>query len=145
MYGKYRTQKFNTMKIYQKTLFIALLFMGSVFYTQAQTAKDSAKVVSVEKFDKLISKKKTTLLDIRTPEEMAEGHIPGAGNVDFLAEDFNEKIQELDKSKTYLLYCRTGKRTAKAGAAMKAAGFKKVVMLDGGITAWKEENKPVKE
>ena len=76
---------------------------------------------------------------------MVEGYIPGAGNVDFLAEDFKEKIQELDKSKTYLLYCRTGKRTAKAGAAMKAAGFKKVIMLDGGITAWKEENKPVKE
>jgi len=105
MYGKYRTQKFNTMKMYQKSLFIALLFMGTLFYTQAQTAKDSAKVVSVEKFDKLISKKKTALLDIRTPEEMVEGYIPGAGNVDFLAEDFKEKIQELDKSKTYLLYC----------------------------------------
>ncbi|NVJ84803.1 MAG: rhodanese-like domain-containing protein [Algoriphagus sp.] len=133
------------MKNYLKSAILSFFLLALAFYSQAQTAQDSAKVVSVDKFEKLISKKKNTLLDIRTPEEMKEGYISGAGNLDFLAEDFSEKIETLDKSKTYLLYCRSGKRTAKAGAAMKAAGFKHVIMLDGGITAWKNEGKPIKD
>jgi rhodanese-related sulfurtransferase len=43
------------------------------------------------------------------------------------------------------LYCRSGKRTAKAGAMMKAAGFKNIYMLDGGITSWIEEGKTVEK
>lgn len=145
MYGKYRTQKLMTMKNYLKSAILSFFLLTLAFYAQAQSLQDSAKVVGVEKFEKLISKKKNTLLDIRTPEEMKEGYISGAENLDFLAEDFPEKIEGLDKSKTYLIYCRSGKRTAKAGAAMKAAGFKHVIMLDGGITAWKNEGKPIKD
>ena len=102
-------------------------------------------MVSVEKFQKLSSKKKNILIDVRTPEEMQEGHLEGALNINFLSDGFENEIKQLDKTKTYLLYCRTGKRTAKAGAAMKAAGFKKVIILDGGITAWKEQGKPIEE
>ncbi|MFC3417297.1 rhodanese-like domain-containing protein [Algoriphagus hitonicola] len=129
----------------KKLIFLpAILFMLTLIGNPllGQGKSDSAKVVSVEKFDKMISKKKNVLLDIRTPEEIADGQIKGALNIDFLDENFAQNIEQLDKSKTYLLYCRTGKRTAKAGAAMKAAGFKKVYMLDGGLTAWKEQQKP---
>lgn len=129
----------------KKLIFLpALLIMVTLISSPllAQGKADSAKVVSVEKFDKMTSKKKNVLLDIRTPEEIAEGQIEGALNIDFLDDNFTQNIEQLDKSKTYLLYCRTGKRTAKAGAAMKAAGFKKVYMLDGGLTAWKEHQKP---
>ncbi len=123
--------------------FLAILGASTLSY--AQSPADSAKVVSVEKFQKLSSKKKNILIDVRTPEEMQEGHLDGALNINFLSEGFENEIKQLDKTKTYLLYCRTGKRTAKAGAAMKAAGFKKVIMLDGGITAWKEQGKPIEE
>lgn len=123
--------------------FMAILGISTLSY--AQSPADSAKVVSVEKFQKLSSKKKNILIDVRTPEEMQEGHLEGALNINFLSEGFENEIKQLDKTKTYLLYCRTGKRTAKAGAAMKAAGFKKVIMLDGGITAWKEQGKPIEE
>jgi len=123
--------------------FLAILGISTLSY--AQSPADSAKVVSVEKFQKLSSKKKNILIDVRTPEEMQEGHLEGALNINFLSDGFENEIKQLDKTKTYLLYCRTGKRTAKAGAAMKAAGFKKVIMLDGGITAWKEQRKPIEE
>ena len=123
--------------------FLAILGISTLSY--AQSPADSAKVVSVEKFQKLSSKKKNILIDVRTPEEMQEGHLEGALNINFLSDGFENEIKQLAKTKTYLLYCRTGKRTAKAGAAMKAAGFKKVIMLDGGITAWKEQRKPIEE
>ena len=93
----------------------------------------------------MLKKKKNILLDVRTPEEMTEGHIENAANLDFLDESFPEKIETLNKNKTYLLYCRSGKRTAKAGAMMKAAGFKNIFMLDGGITSWIEEGKTVEK
>lgn len=127
-----------------KHLFWTLLILAGVsFSVSAQTGADSAKVVSADKFEKLISKNKNTLLDLRTPQEVQEGHLIGATNLDFLDEDFLGKIEQLDKSKTYLLYCRTGNKTRKAGAAMKKAGFKKVIMLDGGITSWKAQGKPI--
>ncbi|SFO76717.1 Rhodanese-related sulfurtransferase [Algoriphagus ornithinivorans] len=128
--------------------FLGLIFLpilGTSTISYAQSPADSAKVVSVEKFQKLSSKKKNILIDVRTPEEMQEGHLEGALNINFLSEGFENEIKQLDKTETYLLYCRTGKRTAKAGVAMKAAGFKKVIMLDGGITAWKEQGKPIEE
>lgn len=121
---------------------IFFLFQTSILFAQST---DSATVVPSETFEKMLKKKRNILLDVRTPEEMAEGHIDKATNLDFLDESFPEKIESLNKNKTYLLYCRSGKRTAKAGAMMKAAGFKNIYMLDGGITTWVEEGKPVEK
>lgn len=121
---------------------IFFLFQTSFLFAQSV---DSATVVPAATFEKMLNKKKNILVDVRTPDEMAEGHIAKASNLDFLNENFPEKIESLNKNKTYLLYCRSGKRTAKAGAMMKAAGFKKVYMLDGGITSWVEEGKPVEK
>lgn len=127
-----------------KILLLALLaFFAFTGISLAQSA-DSATVVSVEIFEKMSKKKKkTVILDVRTPEEVAEVHLAGARNIDVQDELFQQNIEQLNKNKTYLLYCRTGKRTAVAGAKMKAAGFKKVYMMDGGITSWKEKGKPV--
>lgn len=130
----------NSNKILLLTLLAFFAFTG---ISLAQSA-DSATVVSVETFEKMSKKKKkTVILDVRTPEEVAEGHLAGAKNIDVQDELFQQNIEQLNKNKTYLLYCRTGKRTAVAGAKMKAAGFKKVYMMDGGITSWKEKGKPV--
>ena len=131
------------MKSNKILLLTLLAFFAFTGISLAQSA-DSATVVSVETFEKMSKKKrKTVILDVRTPEEVAEGHLAGAKNIDVQNELFQQNIEQLDKNKTYLLYCRSGKRTAVAGAKMKAAGFKKVYMLDGGITSWKEKGKPV--
>ncbi len=122
-----------------------VIFLLQANFLLAQTETDSATVVPAETFEKMLKKKKNVLIDVRTPDEMAEGHIDKASNLDFLDESFPAKIETLDKKKTYLLYCRSGKRTAKAGAMMKAAGFKHVYMLDGGITSWVESGKPVEK
>lgn len=131
------------MKSNKILLLTLLAFFAFTGISLAQSA-DSATVVSVETFEKMSKKKKkTVILDVRIPQEVAEGHLAGAKNIDVQDELFQQNIEQLDKNKTYLLYCRSGKRTAVAGAKMKAAGFKKVYMLDGGITSWKEKGKPV--
>jgi rhodanese-related sulfurtransferase len=76
------------------------------------------------------------LLDVRTPEEVAAGIIPGAVNIDFTAPDFAEKIAGLDKDKTYYVYCKVGGRSAKAIDKMKGTGFKSLYNLEGGYDAW---------
>ncbi len=76
------------------------------------------------------------VLDVRTPQEYAEGHIPGAINIDYNASDFQNKVGKLDKTKTYLVYCRTGIRSAAASKIMASLGFKNVNNMTGGITDW---------
>lgn len=82
------------------------------------------------------------VLDVRTPEEYAGGHLPGARNLDFFGEDFTSGLDELDKGVTYLVYCRSGGRSAKTLAQMKDLGFVEAYNMLGGFTAWSQEAKP---
>ena len=76
------------------------------------------------------------ILDVRTPAEYAAGHIEGAVNIDYEAADFRDQVSNLDKVKTYLVYCRTGVRSAAASDIMVGLGFKDVTSMLGGITEW---------
>ena len=80
------------------------------------------------------------VVDVRTPEETHKtGVISGAQVIDFKAAGFETEIDKLDKSKTYFVYCASGKRSSKAADQMKEKGFEKVFVLDGGAKAWEEE------
>jgi rhodanese-related sulfurtransferase len=83
-------------------------------------------------------------LDIRTPEETAEGFIEGATFIDFLGGDFEQEISKLNKKRTYYVYCRSAKRTIPATEKMLEMGFKNVYMLEGGLNNWQEKGKPIK-
>lgn len=63
------------------------------------------------------------ILDVRTPGEIAEGYLEGALFVDFMADDFRDKIVELDKSADYLVHCRSGSRSGQAVVIMADLGF----------------------
>ncbi|MEM1121521.1 MAG: rhodanese-like domain-containing protein [Bacteroidota bacterium] len=80
------------------------------------------------------------LIDVRTPEEHAVNPIPNSLNINYLGEGFWDKIEVLDNAKTYLVYCRTGRRSLRACTLMKNGGFdhEKVFNLDGGMVAWEE-------
>ncbi len=82
------------------------------------------------------------VLDVRTADEFASGHIAGAINVDYYATDFKDQLGKLDKSKGYLVYCRTGARSAQAVQIMLAGGFQKLWNMTGGITAWTADGLP---
>ena len=83
-----------------------------------------------------------TLIDVRTPAEFAEGHIEGAVNSDIEGGAFSSFIGELDKDATYVVYCRSGRRSALAAQAMVSAGFTHVYDL-GGIADWEAAGYPV--
>lgn len=77
------------------------------------------------------------IVDVRTPEEFAAGHLAGATLIDYYASDFADKIGALDRNAQYVIYCRTGNRTEDARALMTDLGFTEVYDIEGGITAWK--------
>lgn len=83
------------------------------------------------------------VLDVRTPDEVKQGKIPGATNIDFYSDDFKTKVSALDKNKTYFVYCARGGRSSEAVDIMSSLGFTKLVNLDGGFTRWKESRMPV--
>jgi phage shock protein E len=86
---------------------------------------------------------KPIVIDVRTPEEFATGHLPGAINLDYYADDFPQRLSELTKDKAYAIYCRTGNRTQSVLKLMKGQGFTRVTELAGGIEAWAQSNQPV--
>lgn len=80
------------------------------------------------------------ILDVRSPEELEEGYIPHAMNIDFyLGQDFLNEVQKLDKSKNYYVYCRSGNRSGQACAIMNSVGFKNAYNLEGGFLNWEGE------
>lgn len=88
-------------------------------------------------FKRLMRREDIVLLDVRTPPEIADGKLPGALEIDYRAPDFGERILELDTSKTYLIYCRSGNRSGKACAEMAEMGFDTLYNLAGGYMEWK--------
>lgn len=97
------------------------------------------KNLNVEEFKETIEKTEDAfVLDVRTEAELVDGSVEGYTLIDINQADFQDKIDELDKSKTYFVYCRAGGRSARACTIMGEMGFEKLYNLAGGITAWNE-------
>jgi len=77
------------------------------------------------------------VLDVRTEEEVEQGYIPNAVNIDiYMGQGFLDEVEKLDKSKNYYVYCRSGKRSAQACMLMKQLGFESTYNLLGGFIEW---------
>ena len=83
------------------------------------------------------------VLDVRTVDEFQNGHIEGAINIDVEGMTFDGDIAQLDKSKTYAVYCHSGRRSGIAVGKMSDAGFTKLFNLDGGIQVWQAAGLPL--
>jgi rhodanese-related sulfurtransferase len=93
--------------------------------------------VSASLFAAAVKVAGVTVVDVRTPTEFADGHIPGAVNIDVEDATFPDKIAKLDPAADYAVYCRSGNRSRAAMEYMTKAGVTHTVGLDGGIGAWK--------
>ena len=125
----------------KKLLVIILTLLGLNGCMNAQN-KNYVNM-DVKKFANFLSNDSVQLVDVRTPEEFAEGHIAGAKNINVFDSDFvDEAEKDLDKSKPVAVYCRSGKRSADAARELTENGFN-VTNLEGGILAWKEQHQPI--
>jgi len=82
------------------------------------------------------------IIDVRTPEEFGAEHIENATNINFYSETFRDMLNNLDKNKTYLIYCKVGGRSGSALDIMAELNFKEVYNILGGINLWKAEGFP---
>lgn len=94
--------------------------------------------ITPEQFEEIMKTEEYELIDVRSPQELSEGSIPGHTMINFYEPDFMNKINELDRDKTYLLYCRSGNRSGQACGLMANLGFNKLFNLIGGIGAWNQ-------
>lgn len=125
------------MKVF--LLSLVTLLAGSCLKQQTE----GVLVVNPTVFEQKMTEEGIQLIDARTPEEFKEKHIANALNANILGEDFDQKVATLDKNKPVLVYCKSGVRSANAAAKLKAMGFTTIIDLDGGITQWIAEGKPI--
>lgn len=131
-----------------KTLLFSLSLVFTFLFAACQQPGDSGKAVNesitIEKFESILSAKSNALvLDVRTPQEFAGGHIAGAVNLDIYDPGFKDALGKLDKTRPVLVYCKSGGRSGEAAGMMAAMGFREVYNLNGGMLAWTNAGKPV--
>ena len=133
------------MKI--KTLFIAVAMVGAPLLSscapQEMVQAQSIKTIDAASANKIVAENPNiTIIDVRTPEEYAGGHVPNAVNIDFKSPEFAQGLKRLPTDKPYIVYCRTGHRSGLSMDAFKQLGFKHVYNVAGGITAWQGTGLP---
>lgn len=90
--------------------------------------------------EKLKKDKNAVILDVRTDEEVEEGYIPNARQIDiYKGQEFVNEVEKLDKSKHYYIYCRSGKRSSQACTLLDQMGFSETYNLLGGFSEWEGE------
>lgn len=115
---------------------LALLLLLISFTACSQTTTTSYKNIDQKIFAEMMTGKDVVILDVRTPGEYGQGHIPSALLIDYTNPDFAANVEALDKNKTYLVYCASGKRSSNASALMTKNGFKEIYNLEGGFNGW---------
>ncbi len=126
------------MKVIQFSgLVLAAVFMVSSCTAPGAQAQNIQNISAAE-FSKVFNAENAIVMDVRTAGEVSAGYIPETTVfADINSSDFAKKIAQLDKEKTYIVYCRSGGRSAAAAQYMAGQGFKKVYNLSGGIGSWK--------
>ena len=114
---------------------IALLLGLLGLTTNASAQSDSIKTVDAAQFAEFMKSDSVFLVDVRTAEEYAAGHIANAKNIDVLKSDFKNNASTLPKNKQIAVYCRSGKRSLVAANILAKMGYK-VINLRGGWMEW---------
>ena len=126
-------------KIFSALFITAMLFTGA----QAQSQKAAYNKVAPAEFKAQLAKDGGFLMDVRTPEEYMNESIRGAKLCNLKDENFGAILQMLDKTRPVYVYCDDGTRSAKAADLMVKEGFNKIVVLQGGLKAYKAANQEV--
>ena len=106
---------------------------------------DGQNKLAPDAFENMLKSDSTVqLVDVRTPGEFQSGHIVGSVNWNIHDADFAQRISQLDKNRPVMVYCAVGGRSGNAASQLSKLGFTKVYDLKGGMNAWKEKGKALK-
>ena len=134
------------MLVLSVSLVIGVALMGGCAPSEVETPTQIIENITPQEASTLIQNNQNNpdfvIIDVRTSEELADGHIENAINIDYYSETFRDELNNLDKSKTYLIYCRSGNRSAKALNRMAELNFREVYNILEGIVRWKAEGLP---
>ena len=128
---------------------LALVVFAACSNNQEATSQEKqaavVKNVNVAEFDQLYQDKneETIVLDVRTAQEYASGHLDGAVLLNVNDSNFRTEVAKLDKDAKVLVYCAVGGRSAYAATIMEELGFKDIYNLKGGIQAWGSSGKKI--
>ncbi len=123
--------------------YLSLLLFVPLFLN-ACSSNGGNPVLDAKTFsEKLKSTPNAVLLDVRTAGEFSKEYIEGALLADWNSDDFQRRIDAIDKNAPVFVYCLSGGRSSNAAAAMRKQGFKEVYELQGGIMKWKSAGLPV--
>jgi len=122
---------------------VALITGIALFVMKDPAVSGSIENISPEQANRLVRDNNGNadfvILDIRTRQEFRTGHLVDAILIDFYSKDFLENINQLDKNKTYLVYCRSANRSTKAMKMISGMGFLKIYNMDDGIIGWNKK------
>jgi thioredoxin 1 len=121
------------------SLSITILFVGCSNGQTRVMQKPLTATAFAEKIKELPS---SIILDVRTPEEFASGHLANAQNTPLGSSAFDQQIASLDPSQPIFVYCLSGGRSSAAAGKLRAAGFKEVYEMEGGLMKWRSVNLP---
>ncbi|QAA82731.1 rhodanese-like domain-containing protein [Aequorivita sp. H23M31] len=122
---------------------VSIVALSLLFFFTACKDTSSAKEIKVispqEVKEAVYDDAPHQLVDVRTLEEFKEGHLKNAQNICVTDDDFAKQIEKLDKDEPIYVYCRSGKRSAKAAQILKDKGFKEIYDMDGGYLNWESQ------
>ena len=139
------------ISLFLGALIIGVLLASGCIQTETNTTKSETQIQIIENITPeeayiLIQENKDNsnfvILDVRTPEEFLGEYIENAVNLDYYSDTFRNDLDKLDKNKTYLIYCRSGRRSENALNIMKELDFREVYNMLAGIIKWKSEGLP---
>jgi len=123
--------------------YLILIFITTLSLSCQNRSKDSSiTMIDSDEMKTMLQDDQVQLVDVRTVKEFNEHYIEGAENIVY-DDNFEQKLDKLDKDKPIIIYCRSGRRTAISADIMEEQGFTKIYELKGGIKRWMKEGNAI--
>jgi phage shock protein E len=122
---------------------VAVVAVGFLIVAGCSSTKGVITNLNAQEFSVKSQETGVITLDVRTPGEFNQGHISGAMNIDVEATTFENEVSKLDKSKSYAVYCHSGRRSGIATGQMEKLGFVHLFNLQNGFSDWMSQGMPV--
>ena len=131
-------QRFTKIQLVLVVFLLTVMVQNQIFAENTKE-KQYVNITAVEAsalIQKNLENTDFKIIDVRTSAEYNAGHISNSQMIDYYADDFLTRLNELDKNKTFLIYCRSGNRSGKTLPVMEKIGFKKIYNILGGVKSW---------